>query len=93
MPSPPVKRHPPPAHQHVADLRIGKKGVTPELLQEVKRRMKERRTLKVRILRAALSTNTRVEQLAQSLAQSADTHLVEVRGHTFVMTRKSKMQR
>ncbi len=54
--------------------------------------MKDRRTLKVRVLRAALTT-VAVEQLAQSLAQSVDAHLVEVRGHTFVMTRKSKLQR
>lgn len=94
MPNAPASRkHPPPAHQRVADVRIGKHGVTPELLKEVKRRIKERRTLKVRILRAALTDESGVEQLAQSLVDAADAHLVEVRGHTFVMTRKSKLQR
>jgi RNA-binding protein len=93
MPNPTPRKHPPPAHQRVADLRIGKKGITPELLQEVKRRIKEHRTLKVKILRAALTTENGVDQLAQSLVESADAHLVEVRGHTFVMTRKSKLQR
>ena len=94
MPSAPAaKKHPPPAHQRVADVRIGKKGVTPDLLKEVKRRIKERRTLKVRVLRAALTDGGAVDQLAQSLVDAADAHLVEVRGHTFVMTRKSKLQR
>ena len=92
MPSPAVRKHPPPAHQRVADIRIGKKGITPELLQEVKRRIKERRTLKVKVLRASL-TESRVDTLAQSLVEATDAHLVEVRGHTFVMTRKSKLQR
>ena len=91
--APAAKKHPPPAHQRVADVRIGKKGVTPELLKEVKRRIKERRTLKVRILRAALTDVSGADQLAQSLVDAADAHLVEVRGHTFVMTRKSKLQR
>ncbi len=90
--SPPARKHPPPAHQRVADIRIGKKGITPELLQEVKRRIKERRTLKVKILRAGL-TGSGVDTLAESLVEATDAHLVEVRGHTFVMTRKSKLQR
>lgn len=92
MHSPTARKHPPPAHQRVADIRIGKKGITPELLQEVKRRIKQRRTLKVKVLRASL-TESRVDTLAQSLVKATDAHLVEVRGHTFVMTRKSKLQR
>ena len=93
MPNPTAKKHPPPAHQRVADVRIGKKGITPELLKEIKRRMKERRTLKVKVLRAGLTAGNGVDQLAQSLVEAADAHLVEVRGHTFVMTRKSKLQK
>ncbi len=93
MPSQTARKHPPPAHQRVADLRIGKNGITPELLQEVKRRMKERRTLKIKVLRAGLTESGGVHKLAQSLVEATDAHLVEVRGHTFVMTRKSKLQR
>ncbi len=55
--------------------------------------MKTHRTLKLRILRAALSGETEAEALAQNLADSVDAHLVEVRGHTFVITRKSASQR
>ncbi len=93
MPNPAAKKHPPPAHQRVADLRIGKNGITPQLLDEVKRRMKERRTLKVKVLRAGLTGSGGVDKLAQSLVEATEAHLVEVRGHTFVMMRKSKLQR
>lgn len=53
--------------------------------------MKTRRTLKIRVLRAALSTDTGISELAERLAQSSDAHVVEIRGHTFVMTRKRKV--
>jgi RNA-binding protein len=58
---------------------IGKRGCTADIIEEIKRQIKDRKLIKVRWLK-----NTEIEPEAIAIAAGAD--LVEVRGRTVVLT-------
>jgi len=67
-----------------AAIRIGKAGITKELIKEIKRNLKIMGVLKIKILRSALSYGDRFE-LARKVAELVDAKLVEVRGRNFIL--------
>lgn len=73
---------------HRSDVNIGKKGVTPQVLNEIRRRLERERVIKVRILKSALKvTGMDRRSLAEYVAKQLGVRLVEVRGRTFILAK------
>jgi RNA-binding protein len=67
-------------------VRIGKRGLTSGVIEEVDRQLEERELVKVRFERNVLSRYDRKE-LAAELARKVNAELVDVRGRTAVLFR------
>lgn len=71
------------------DVNIGKKGVTENLLKEIKTRLKRHKVVKIRILKSALAvTGLDRKKLAEIVADKVNARLIEVRGRTFILAYK-----
>jgi RNA-binding protein len=68
---------------------VGKDGLTPQLEGEIEKQLSKSRMVKVRILPAALQTET-AQAIASKAAEMASASLVEVRGHVFILYRRHK---
>ncbi len=76
------------AHQGRADVIIGKKGVTREVLEEIERRLESKEVIKVKILKTALAKESMDRRLlAEHVAKTLKARLMGVRGRTFVLYR------
>ena len=78
-------------------VRVGKRGVTPELIRELKRMLKDHGLVKVLILKSgekALKLG-RVErrELALGLAAKTDSEVVDVRGKTIVLVDRKLVEK
>ncbi|WFO75837.1 YhbY family RNA-binding protein [Desulfurococcaceae archaeon MEX13E-LK6-19] len=70
------------------DVNIGKKGITKEVIEEIKKRLERNKVVKVRILKSALVvTGLDRRSLAREVANRAGARLVEVRGRTFILVK------
>ena len=67
-----------------ADVRIGKKGITDGIINEIKRRLKVHRVVKVRI---GMDVEDR-KSFAKKIAELTGAKLIEVRGFTFILAKK-----
>ncbi len=65
-------------------INIGKNGLTDAAIEEVKKRVKANRLIKVKMLK---TTGVDTKTLAQQLADATKTTLIEVRGSTVVLYR------
>jgi RNA-binding protein len=63
-------------------LRVGKEGMKETLAEELKRQLKEKKLVKVRVLKGV------VEDIANKLADATGATVVEVRGKTIVFWKK-----
>ncbi|BAB67235.1 MULTISPECIES: YhbY family RNA-binding protein [Sulfurisphaera] len=68
-----------------ADVRIGKKGVTEEIINEIKRRLKEHKVVKIKI---GIEVENRKE-FARKIAELTEAKLIEVRGFTFILAKEN----
>jgi putative YhbY family RNA-binding protein len=76
-----------------ATIWIGKQGLTDHLLKQVASQLKTRELVKMKVQKSALK-ETETTELAQKVAASTDSTLVDVLGHTFtVYKRKERPQR
>jgi len=67
-------------------VNIGKKGSTALLMNEISRRLKQRKVVKVRILKTALIGHE-VKEIASEVAEETGSRIVQIRGHTFTLRR------
>lgn len=81
----PLKRLIKKAKASHADVRIGKKGVTEEVVKEIKRRLDEHKVVKVKI---GIEVEDRRE-FARLVAEKANAKLIEIRGYTFILAKKN----
>lgn len=81
----PLKRLIKEAKASHADVRIGKKGVTEEVVKEIKRRLDEHKVVKVKI---GIEVEDRRE-FARLIAEKANAKLIEIRGYTFILAKKN----
>ncbi|QGR20161.1 YhbY family RNA-binding protein [Stygiolobus azoricus] len=81
----PLKRLIKEAKASHADVRIGKKGVTEEVIKEIKRRLNEHKVVKVKI---GIEVEDRRE-FARLIAEKANAKLIEIRGYTFILAKKN----
>ena len=75
-----------------ATVRIGKSGVTQQLLDEIDRQLEKNEIVKIKILKSAL-TEKKAKDVASEVAEKTNASLVEVRGHTFILYRRKKPKR
>lgn len=66
---------------------IGKNGITPSLVEEVSRQLKDNKLIKVRVLKSALDEMPR-DELAKQLAEKTGSELIEVKGNTVVLFKR-----
>ncbi|MHA1681711.1 MAG: YhbY family RNA-binding protein [Promethearchaeota archaeon] len=74
--------------QKKPDISIGKSGITEQLVKHVKELFKKSSALKVRILKSAVESRDDVKIMATNLAKKVNASVVDVRGNTFVMSKK-----
>lgn len=67
-----------------ADIRIGKNGLSEGVINEIKRRLKEHKVIKVKI---GIDVEDRRE-FAKKVAEIVNAKLIEVRGYTFILAKK-----
>ncbi len=67
-------------------VRIGKAGVSQQVLTEVDKQLKKNKMVKVRILQTALIKDD-AKRIASQVAETTGACLVEIRGHTFMLYR------
>lgn len=70
-------------------VRVGKSGISKQVLAEIDSRLERAEIVKVKVLKAALNQQS-VKVIAQEIATQTESALVEVRGHTFILYRKEK---
>lgn len=66
---------------------IGKNGVTPSLIEELTRQLKDNKLVKVKILKSALDEMPR-DEIARTLAAKTGSELIEVKGNTVVLFKR-----
>lgn len=66
-----------------ADVRIGKNGLTEGVINEIKRRLKENKVIKVKI---GMEVDDR-RAFAREAAEKVGAKLIEVRGYTFILAK------
>lgn len=66
---------------------IGKNGITPTLVEEIKRQLKDNKLIKVKLLKSAVEEMPR-EEIAKALAEQAGAELIEVKGNTVVLFKR-----
>ena len=70
-------------------VNLGKSGLTDNVVNEIKRRLKKEKFLKVRILKnCPLLTNLDRRRVAKYVAEKVNATLIGVRGYTFVLRSK-----
>ncbi len=74
------------AHMEAA-THVGKNGITPSLVEEVTRQLKDNKLIKVKLLKSAVEETPR-EELAKALAEKTRSELVEVKGNTVVLFKR-----
>ena len=70
-----------------ASTHIGKNGVTPSLIEEIKRQIKDNKLIKVKLLKSAVEAMPR-EEIAKDLAEKTVSELIEVKGNTVVLFKR-----
>lgn len=70
-----------------AATHVGKNGITPSLVEEVTRQLKDNKLIKVKLLKSAVEETPR-EELAKALAEKTRSELVEVKGNTVVLFKR-----
>ena len=69
-----------------ATVQIGKSGITPEIIEEIKMQLKKRKVVKIKFLKNADRRN--FKEKAEFIAKRANAELVEIRGFTMVLRKK-----
>jgi len=69
---------------------IGKNSVSQRLLKEIGKQLNKEEAVKVKILKSALAEDE-AKQIASRIAEQTEASLVEVRGHTFMLYKRRKI--
>ncbi len=70
-------------------VRIGKKGITEQNINEIKNILKKYKVVKIKLLKNFREIyDIDKEEIAQLLAEKTDSKIVEIRGFTIVLSKK-----
>ena len=70
-----------------AKIILGKKGITNEFIEEVKRQLKREKIIKIRVLRSVLAEKS-MDELTSEIATKTKSQLLETRGYTMLLARR-----
>ena len=73
-----------------ATIWVGKQGATDEMLHHVASQLKTRELVKLKVQKSAL-TETETGSIAEKVAASTGSTLVEVMGHTFTLYKRREL--
>ena len=65
---------------------LGKKGLTLEFLEHVSKLLKRYKIIKIKALKS-IAENTPIKVLAEDIAEKTQSHLIDVRGKTFLISK------
>lgn len=78
-------------------LQLGKNGITPELVEELKKQLKKRKLVKIKLVRGFVEQlresqeeggRKKAKDIAQELAQQTDSEVVEAIGFVAVLWKR-----
>jgi RNA-binding protein len=67
---------------------LGKKGITPDFIDHLKKIIKREKIVKVKALKSAVAGND-INSIAKEIARKTNTNLIDVRGKTFMISKYS----
>ncbi|MEM2021193.1 MAG: YhbY family RNA-binding protein [Zestosphaera sp.] len=70
-----------------AQVRIGKEGVSENVVKEIQRSLEREGVVKVKVLKA-LARQVDVKVLASEVSRMLNAELIDVRGHVFIVRRR-----
>ncbi|MFX1274540.1 MAG: YhbY family RNA-binding protein [Promethearchaeota archaeon] len=65
---------------------LGKKGLTVKFLEHVSALLKQYKIIKIKVLKS-IADNSNIKALAEDLSQKTDSHLLDIRGKTFIISK------
>ncbi len=72
-------------------VRIGKRGLTPQVIEEIRRHLKDKEVVKIRLLKSFIEKEGKERKaLAEIIAKNVGAELIGVRGYTVVLRRRKK---
>ena len=74
-------------HELKPVIRIGKNGVTGNIINDVKNLVKKKKIVKIKVLRSALNSAT-MKDIADKIVKEANLKIVQIRGHSVVVMGK-----
>ena len=74
-------------HELKPVIRIGKNGVTENIINDVKNLVKKKKIVKIKVLRSALNSET-MKDIADKIVKEANLKIVQIRGHSVVVRGK-----
>ncbi len=80
------------AHHSSPDVIIGKNGVSEQVLNEIKNRLKIKEVVKVKVLRTGIEAENGIDrrELARLIAEKVGARLMGIRGRTFILYKPAK---
>lgn len=76
-----------------SDIHVGKQGITPGVVEEIRRRLKREGVLKIRMNKGLFKATGRDRRdLAREIAEKTGSELVEVRGNTLILRKREAPQ-
>ncbi len=74
-----------------AQIIIGKNGLTQEILENIKKKLKKDKILKVKLLKTAPEfAEMDRKEFAAAIAQNTNANLLEVRGYSVILEKKQR---
>lgn len=65
-------------------LNIGKNGLSPALIKEIKKHLKTNRLIKIKLLKSSKEDNNS-QVLIQEIAENTKSEIIDIRGNTLVL--------
>ncbi len=69
-------------------INIGKNGLTEQVVEEIKRRLKREKVVKVRVLRNSPLREMDRRRMAETIAEAVQAELCSVRGFTILLVKR-----
>ncbi len=74
------------------DMNLGKAGLTPSVITEIKTKLRQKKLIKIKML-PSLSEGSDKKEIAKKLAAETDSILIDHIGFTYVLAEKSTVEK
>lgn len=73
-----------------SDVSVGKRGLTDEVINEIKRRLDAQKIIKVRVNRSIYEKEgLSLEDIAKKICERVGAEVIDMRGRTFVLSKRT----